>query len=198
MARLPGPQMSVETIHFRRSAGKLGLLLALGVMMTAASVWLVMIGGGASLRAGLTWLAGIVGALFFGAVTLLIAWQWLTGSATPLSIGPEGIRDSRVAPETIRWNEITEIGEYIAHGQPYVVLGVRPETLERLSFTRTARMTQTANRHVLGLEGVFITPTGLAASMGEITAGIAMHLPREVAETQTRGPFSDTGMGDML
>jgi hypothetical protein len=107
--------------------------------------------------------AGFAAAGFFALCTLVIAWRLFTVSGPVVTIGPQGIRDTRVTSESIPWDAIAGIGTWTHQGQRILVLQVTPEAEKKLLVAKLARLARLANKAV-GADGLCITATGLKIS----------------------------------
>jgi hypothetical protein len=103
---------------------------------------------------------GYVGIVFFGLCTGILVWRLLTVRGAVVTITPEGIRDTRIAPELIPWSAITGVSTWQHRGQKVLVLAVDSAVQNRLTLTRIARWSRETNR-AFGIYGLCIAATGL-------------------------------------
>ncbi len=147
-----------RTLQIAGSPGKLIGLVAIGVVMTAASVAVAIV---PEMGAGLVGtVVGWVGAVFFGLCTIVALGRLLRAREPVLTISPQGIRDTRIAEDVIPWTAITKISTWGAFNQKAMVLAVDPATEAKLHLTAMARSTRGANR-ALGADGLCIVAAGL-------------------------------------
>lgn len=156
---------ATRTVEFHGSRGKLAGLVALGLGMTALSLWIVL--GGLTPAGSLGELAGYAGVIFFGAATLLGCYRLATANRVVLTLSPEGIRDIRVADAVIPWAAVRSLSTWSMQGQQVLVIGVDPATEKNLPLTRIARWSRGANK-ALGADGLCVAPTGLGLSYDEL------------------------------
>ena len=149
---------TTRTIEVRGSRLKLVLLGALGIAMTAVSVWVAWVG--LASPGSFAQLAVWVGGPFFGLCTAIAFRRLATAGSVVLTLSPDGIRDTRVAAEIIPWTAVRGMGTWAMQGQKILVLDVDPEVEKRLSLTRMARWSRGANAK-LGADGLCIAATGL-------------------------------------
>lgn len=150
------PQQS--TVELSTSPAGIARLLLLGVLLTAASAWLVVLDGGVALT-----VVGWVGVVFFGGCGIVWVERAIRLRGPVVTISPEGFRDLRVAREVVPWSDVLEISTWTHSGQQVMVLRVPDEVWDRLSLTVIARSSRRANR-ALGVDGLAITAQGLRAT----------------------------------
>lgn len=166
-----------NVIQIETSASRTLGLVALAVLMTALSAAsaLDMFPGepiGIVNRA-----IGAVGVIFFGLGTIVWLWRQFNSRGPVLTISAEGIRDLRIAPETIPWRAIRKIYTWEYSGQRILVLDVDPETERTLHLSFIARWTRGANRK-LGADGLCIAAHGLKIDYDEMFNLVQQHLLR--------------------
>jgi len=150
---LPPPRGVVE---FEYSSGKLIRLTALGILITAASVF-VALSAGPDLTGKFF---GYFGILFFGAATVKSLWLFFRSSGPVVTISPEGIRDARIAAQRIPWTAVARISTWSYASQKAVVLDLKPGATEQLNLTLLARWTRIPNR-LFGVNGFAIVAAGI-------------------------------------
>ncbi len=162
--------MSVDTSRTIAIAGSPWKMLGLGLLgigMTALSV-AIAVPLLPEARVGLLGqVFGVVGALFFGACTLLTLWQALTMTGAVVTLTPTGIHDRRLASREIPWAAIRGISTWSSHGQKILVLAVDPAVEATLGLSKIARMSRGANRS-LGADGLCISAQGLAMNYDDL------------------------------
>jgi len=163
------------TIAIPGSPWKLWWLGLLGVGMTALSVALAVPLPPFEHADIAVRVFGMIGGLFFGFCTLVIAWQAVATIGPVVVLSPQGLRDRRLASGVIPWSAIRGIATWSRHGQAFMVLDVAPEVEASLGLSKIARMTRGPNRS-LGVEGLCVGSQGLAVSheaLLRMTAGYA-------------------------
>jgi hypothetical protein len=130
-------------------------------------------------KGGLGVIAGWAGLVFFGLITALVLWRLLTSRGPVVTLSPEGIRDVRVAAETIPWTAVHDISAWGYRGQRIMVLAVDPELEKRLTLTRIARWSRGPNT-ALGADGLCVTAQGLKIGHDEL-------LSRSIAYAKAAG-----------
>ncbi len=156
-----------NTLDIKASPRKLVVLGLGGIAMTALSAVIAL-----SLLPGETpslfdrVLMGF-GTLFFAFCTVVAFWRLATERGAVVTLAPEGIRDTRIAAETIPWSAVRGVSTWSAFGQRVMVLDVDPETEKRLHLSAIARGTRSANK-ALGADGLCVTAQGLDAAYDEV------------------------------
>jgi hypothetical protein len=159
-----------KTIEIAGSPPKMVALVFGGVIMTAGSALLafrilpIAVGS-------LEEFIGYVGLIFFGLCTLLLLWRALTMRGPVVTMDVHGIRDVRVAKETIPWGAIRDISTWQYQRQKVMVLAVDPETERNLHLSRIARWSRGANKR-LGADGLCVTAQGLKISYDELLSTV--------------------------
>ena len=156
-----------ELIEVRGAPGKLLALLALGVLMTAASLWVGLNAAPGSSDQGYGW----AGAAFFGAATVVIALRWRRADRVVLRLDRDGFLDHRLSRHPVPWSDIFAVGTWQRHGQKVMILLVPPETEAAVDLTRTARMTRGMNA-ALRADGLAVSAAGLAISHDTLRAAV--------------------------
>ena len=145
------------------------MLLALGVIMIAASAWVAW--GGIVPQGSWKEFMGWVGVVFFSLCLAIIIWRLVHVSDVLVSLTPDGILDKRVAERPIPWSAVQDVGVWTMQGQKVIVLPVSPEVEAGLGLTRMARWTRGANAK-LGADGLCITAAGLKIKHDDLLAAI--------------------------
>ncbi|WAS91603.1 STM3941 family protein [Nannocystis punicea] len=140
--------------------------VALALLMTAASLMLVVPAVPELAGAAFTRVIGTIGALFFGLCTCLWLRQLLTTGAV-VTLSPAGLRDVRIAREVIPWSAIDRLSLWTMQNQSFVVVALAPEVEQRLTRTRIARWTRSANRR-LGADGLCVSAHGLKVDLATL------------------------------
>jgi hypothetical protein len=148
---------TTRTIEIKQSPWEMLKMLAIGIGFVATSIFIAYQGN-------IFYIAiGIFGIVFFGALTLFVLWRLLTLMGPVVTISPGGVRDTRVAADTIPWSAITDVSTWSAYNQPAIILAILPDVEKRLKLSLITRMTRRANAS-LGADGLAIASQGL--SMG--------------------------------
>ncbi len=132
--------------------------------------------------------AAFAAAAFFGLGTIILLWRLFAASGPILTIGPHGIRHVRVAAEFIPWAAIESIRTWTYDGQRILVLKVYPGLEEKLSLTKIARFTRSANK-ALGADGLCIAATDLKISYDHLLECVVAYANAHRA--QAIEPLSD-------
>lgn len=120
---------------------------------------------------------GVIGMLLFGLGTIAWLWRQLGSRGPVLTISPEGIRDRRIAPETIPWSAIRDVFTWEYSGQRILVLDVDPALERTMHLSRMVRWTRGANRK-LGADGLCVATHGLKITHDELFELVRQHLLR--------------------
>jgi hypothetical protein len=114
-------------------------------------------------------LVGWFGVAFFSLCAVIGLFRLLRSNQIFVTIAPQGIRDIRIAPEFIPWPAIRGISTWEQHRQKVMVLAVDPAVERRLTLTRVARWTRSANAK-LGADGLCVAATGLKTDYDTLLA----------------------------
>jgi len=158
---------TAKTIEVRGAPVTLIGFLVLGLIMTGASLLLVLPMFTGQADDDLAQFVGLIGVLFFGACTAAILYRLLTSFRTVLVISPKGIRDTRVAAEFIPWSAIRGISTWEMQGQKVMILEVDPVVEAGLTLMRTARWSRGPNKS-LGADGLAVSAQGLNISFDDL------------------------------
>ncbi|QDP21736.1 STM3941 family protein [Bradyrhizobium cosmicum] len=106
-----------------------------------------------------------IGAVFFGLATCRMLWRLATARAPVVFINRVGIRDTRLADETIAWSAVRKIQIWDQRAQKCVVLKVDPLVAKRFAggFLTRALMSK-----ALGADGVVVNAGGLTMDVGTL------------------------------
>ena len=157
--------------------------LAMMFLSTALAFdWVV--GGHESLRR----MVGYFGMAFFGLITGKFVWALCRPGGPVLSVNRYGIRDLRIANEFILWESVADVSACRVGRQSFVVLRLTPAVEQRLLGADTARTMLAANR-ALGIDGVAISPVGLATDFDGLleTCSAYFAAARHAASPAQRG-----------
>jgi hypothetical protein len=156
-----------RTIEIEPSLWKMAGVAILGVIMTILPLAFALHWVQPEVLKHGTETASFAAAAFFGLCTLGIVWRLFTASGPIVTISPQGFRDTRLAAGLIPWAAITDIGTWTYRGQQILVLKISPATERKLSLTKIARFTRSANK-ALGADGLCIAVAGLKISYDEL------------------------------
>jgi hypothetical protein len=151
---------TTRTIEFHASPTRVLTLLSFSVMSTAIAAALAfrlfpnMPNDPATVSAGYT------GLVFFGFCAMVALWRLWAQRGPIVTVSPAGLRDVRVAAETIPWRAIKSISTWQMQRQMVLLVAIDPAEEARLTLTRVARWMRTAHRK-LGAEGLIISSHGL-------------------------------------
>ncbi|MBR0836788.1 hypothetical protein JQ612_26655 [Bradyrhizobium manausense] len=101
-----------------------------------------------------------VGAVFFGLATWRMLWRLVTARRPLVFITRVGIRDTRLADETIAWSAVRKIFPWEQRGQKFVVLKVDPLIAQRFSGGFATQALALLNK-ALGTDSVIVNAGGL-------------------------------------
>jgi hypothetical protein len=135
---------TTRTIDIARAPEELFLLMAFGVAMTAGSGALAfgLVPDDAMFLRAL----GVIGLVVFALCTLAVARELLGPSGSVITMSPQGIRDTRIAAETIPWSAVTDVSTLKYRYSRSVALSVKPAVEARLTFPLIVRCTRPINR----------------------------------------------------
>jgi len=162
--------VSVDTSRTIAITGAPWKMLGLGVLgfgMTALSIAITLALPPFARVIFLHQAFGVVGALFFGACTLVIFWRGLTTSGPVVTLSATGIHDRRLAAREIPWEAIRDISTWALQGQKVMVLAVDPAVEATLGLSTIGRLSRGPNRS-LGADGLCISAQGLTASYEQL------------------------------
>lgn len=112
---------------------------------------------------------GTIGVVFFGLCVLLLVGRFLNRRGGIVTLGPQGLRDIRIAPGFVPWAAIEDISTWGGGMNGVIVLRVRPETERALRLTPMARWTRGLNAK-LGADGLCVAAAGLKADYATLLA----------------------------
>lgn len=106
-------------------------------------------------------------AAFFLLCAAAALWQIPKARGTVLTISPQGIRDTRIAAETIPWGAVETISTWAFGSFTALVVKLDPGAERHLSLTLMSRLTRRPNRW-FGADGLSIGPVGLKVGYDEL------------------------------
>ena len=101
-----------------------------------------------------------VGAVFFGLATFRMLWRLISARSPVVFISRVGIRDLRLADETIAWSSVRKIQIWEQRLQKFVVLKLDPLVAGRFSGGFLRRALSLMNK-TLGADSVIVNAGGL-------------------------------------
>lgn len=101
-----------------------------------------------------------LGVVVFGFVTCRTLWRLVSTRQPVLFITRVGIRDTRIADDTISWRSVRDISAWQFRSQVIVVLKLDPLIADRFDVGLLKRIVSMMNKAV-GAEGLLINPGGL-------------------------------------
>jgi hypothetical protein len=101
-----------------------------------------------------------IGAVFFGLATCRMLWRLISARQPVVFISRVGIRDTRLADETIAWSAVRKIMLWEQRAQKFVVLKVDPLVAQRFSGGFLTQALSMMNK-ALGADGVIVNAGGL-------------------------------------
>ncbi|WP_344316611.1 STM3941 family protein [Actinoplanes couchii] len=154
-------------VVYRSWPRTLGLLLA-AVVLVGSSAWLIWSGWGTA-SGTFRVVIGVVGVLFFGYGTVVIARQ-LGRRGPVVEVDSAGIRDRRLSEQVIPWAAVRDIGRTTVQRQEFVTLALDP-AFEQSYLSGRNRFLQRLNSGA-GWPGVQISTVGLSVRTGELFEAI--------------------------
>ena len=106
-----------------------------------------------------------IGAVFFGLATCRMLWRLTTAREPVVFISRVGIRDTRLADETIAWSAVRKIQIWDQRAHKCVVLKVDPLVAKRFA---GGFLTRVLMSKALGTDGVVVNAGGLTMDVGTL------------------------------
>jgi hypothetical protein len=103
-------------------------------------------------------------AVFFGLATIRMLWRLAASGQPVLFVSRVGIRDTRLADETIAWSAVRKITLWEQRAQKFVVLKVDPLIAERFSGGFATQAMAMMNKS-LGADSVMVNAVGLTVDV---------------------------------
>ncbi|MCP3385301.1 MULTISPECIES: STM3941 family protein [unclassified Bradyrhizobium] len=101
-----------------------------------------------------------IGAVFFGLATCRMLWRLITARQPVVFLSRVGIRDTRLAGETIAWSAVRKVFLWEQRAQKFVVLKVDPLIAQRFSGGFATQALSLLNK-ALGTDSVIVNAGGL-------------------------------------
>ncbi|SEM19420.1 hypothetical protein SAMN05443254_10170 [Bradyrhizobium sp. OK095] len=100
------------------------------------------------------------GIVFFGLITCKMLWTLISSGEPVVSITRIGIRDTRIADDTISWRSVRDVSIFRYRSQKVVVLQLDPLLAERFDGGFLKRVLLLLNKPI-GADGVLVNAGGL-------------------------------------
>ena len=100
------------------------------------------------------------GIVFFGVATCKTLWTLISSKEPVVFVTRVGIRDTRIADDTISWRSVRDISIWRYRSQKVVVLQVDPLLAERFEGGFLKRILSLLNKPI-GADGVLVNASGL-------------------------------------
>ncbi len=152
-----------QTYEFKQSPLKMVMLGVLSLLMAAIGVFVISIGDTDFKR-----IIGAITAVLFLLLAVLIFWRGFSVSGPTLSVSPEGLLDVRIAKRPVPWSAISSVSGLKVSSQRMVHVGVSRQVFDTLEPTRIAKMSWSANRSLVGADGIAITTQGLGVKQQDL------------------------------
>jgi|GEM_PF-3164562 len=152
-----------QTHEFRQSPLKMVLIGVLSLALATTGIFVLSIGDTDFMR-----VIGAVAAGLFLLFAVLIFWRGFTASGPTLSVSPEGILDVRIAKRPVPWSAVSSVSGLTISRQRMVHVGLSRQVFDTMEPTRIAKMSWSANRSLVGAEGVVISTQGLDVKQEEL------------------------------
>lgn len=147
------------------------VLLMLGSLAFAALAAAMMLGWFPDLSDYYRFV-GFLGFCMFGPCSVLWAAKLVRERGPVVTLSPQGLRDIRIAPQTIPWTAIWRTSVWETHGTKFILLDVDPEFERQMTLSRIVRWTRGGNRS-MGIQGLSVATTGLKISHDTLFSRIA-------------------------
>jgi hypothetical protein len=112
--------------------------------------------------------AGWVGMLFFGGLTLLGTVRLFTWRGPVLTVSPQGVRYRHFATDLVPWSGVTAVGEWKYPLARSVMLSLAPGVEEKLLHRSIIRRWLRGPNRAFGVNGMLVSAMGLKASYYDI------------------------------
>lgn len=158
---------TTRTLDIERSPEKLAALTLAGVLLTAGA-------GALAFRlvpedALFMRLLGLTGLVLFGLCTLAVARELLGPGGPVITMSPLGIRDTRIAAETIPWSAVTNVSTLKYRYSRSVGVSVDAAVEARLTVPLPFRYTRTINR-AFGYGEIPVSASGMKTDFQTLMA----------------------------
>ena len=146
-----------------------------------------------------------VGAVFFGLATCRMLWRLIAAKQPQVFISRVGIRDIRLADETIAWSAVRKVFPWEQRGQKFVVLKVDPLIAQRFSGGFATQALAMMNK-ALGTDSVIVNAGGLTMDVATLLetckqywgAGRPAQVEQSEPETDAKATPEPVGYGSAL
>jgi hypothetical protein len=158
------PEVAFPASPARLAAGALGC-----AALAAVGVALIL---GYAPKGG-SWIGQLIGwaALTFGLACAIALARFALARDPIVTVGPLGVRDTRLSPDWIPWAAITGLSVASSPPPPFLLLQVDPDFEATMSLTRTARWARPVNA-AMGCDGHVIRDVGLEGDLEALLRAI--------------------------
>ena len=105
---------TTQTHAFRQSPVRM-FGAAIGAILFVALGAMMMLGVGPMPSSATYQVIGAVAVVFFGLCLVMIVWRLAALRGPVVTVGPEGLRDTRIAAKPIPWKAIERVGMWEAY-----------------------------------------------------------------------------------
>lgn len=162
-----------DKLEIAGSPAKLLLMAAGGTAFVALGVWLLTL----EPQTARNTFAGYASIIFFGAITCLILFRLVNQRGPVITLTPQGFHDVRVTNAPVPWQAVDAVSVWESHGQPAVIVKLKPAAEASVDLTTIARLTRRANA-ALGADGLALTAQGTRTSHDELLKAIINYCER--------------------
>ena len=154
---------TTRTVEFEGSAERYFMLVFCAVLMAVVAIAIALPASPGLHDSFIIRLIFYSVAAFFRLCAAVALRQLPKARGTVLTISPQGLRDTRIAPETIPWSAIENISTWAFGSFAAMVVKVDSATERRLSLNVMSRLARRPNGW-FGADGLAIGPVGLKTS----------------------------------
>ena len=115
--------------------------------------------------------AALYAGIPFFALCGVIGLRYAGDKGEVVVISPAGIKDTRIASDTIPWHAVRSISVKAIRGQRFIMLDVDPAFEQTMTLTRMAAWTKPMNE-AIGFKGLAVNPGGLDGSLDQLIAAM--------------------------
>lgn len=180
--------------------GRLLMLFAAGLALTAVCAALASNWQQGNAVTTFEVAACYIGAVFFGLFTCRMLWRLSASTSPVVVISRVGIRDARLADETIAWSSVRKIMTLEKRTQKFVVLKVEPLVAGHFSGGLLKRVAALTSREI-GSDDVIVNASGLTMDVETLSdtckqywgAGRPAHAEEPVPESEAEAEPEPVG-----
>ncbi|QND53030.1 hypothetical protein HB779_14800 [Phyllobacterium sp. 628] len=143
---------TLETINIKSSFSRPLQHIAMCIMLSVCSIGMVISELLQSEPEDLIDYIAWVGSFVFPLLALRLIWRLVKTGSEAITISPEGLRDRRLANETIPWKNINDVATWNENREQTIVLGIDPHQVDQLGRGIKAKIIATS---------IFKMPKGL-------------------------------------